>query len=31
MFKNKAQSFFPNNFPSFNSQMIVAGKEYKKN
>ena len=31
MFKNKAQSFFPNNFPSFNSQIIVAGKEYKKN
>jgi len=31
MFNNKAQSFFPNNFPSFNSQIIVAGKEYKKN
>jgi hypothetical protein len=31
MFKNKAQSFYPNNFPSFNSQVTVAGKEYKKN
>lgn len=31
MFKNKAQSFYPNNFPSFNSQITVAGKEYKKN
>jgi len=31
MFKNKAQSFYPNNFPSFNYQITVAGKEYKKN
>jgi hypothetical protein len=31
MFKKKAQSFYPNNFPSFNSQVTVAGKEYKKN
>ena len=31
MFKNKAQSFYPNNFPNFNSQITVAGKEYIKN
>jgi hypothetical protein len=31
MFKNKAQSFYPNSFPSFSSQITVAGKEYKKN
>lgn len=31
MFKNKAQKFYPNNFPSFDSQITVAGKEYKKN
>lgn len=31
MFNKKAQSFFPNNFPSFYSQITVAGKEYIKN
>ena len=31
MFNKKAQSFFPNNFPSFNSQITVAEKEYIKN
>src|ERR1700683_3578142 len=31
MFKNKAERFNPNNFPSFNSQIIIAGNEYKKN
>jgi len=31
MFKNKAQKFYPNNFPSFDSQITVAGKEYRKN
>jgi hypothetical protein len=31
MFKNKTQSFYSNNFPNFNSQITVAGKEYIKN
>jgi len=31
MFKNKVQNFYPKNFPSFNSQIIVAEKEYIKN
>jgi hypothetical protein len=31
MFKNKAERFNSNNFPSFNSQIIIAGNEYKKN
>lgn len=31
IFKNKAQSFYPNNFPSINSQITRAGKRYIKN
>jgi len=31
MFTNKALNFNPKNFPSFNSRIIVAGKEYIKN
>ena len=31
MFKNKAQRFNPKNFPSFNTQIIIARNEYKKN
>jgi hypothetical protein len=31
MFKNKAQRFNPNNFPTFNTQIIIARNEYKKN
>jgi hypothetical protein len=31
MFKNKAQSFYTNNFPSFNSQITRAGELYIKN
>ncbi len=31
MFKNKAQSFYSNNFPSINSQITKAGKRYIQN
>jgi hypothetical protein len=31
MFKNKAQSFYSNNFPSINSQITRAGKRYIRN
>jgi hypothetical protein len=31
MFKNKAQSFYSNNFPSIESQILRAGKRYIKN
>jgi hypothetical protein len=31
MFKNKAQSFYSNNFPSINSQITRAGKLYIRN
>ena len=31
MFKNKAQSFYSNNFPDINSRIEKAGKRYIKN
>ena len=31
MFNNKVKNFYTNNFPNFNTQLRVAGEEYKKN
>jgi len=31
IFINKAQNFYPKNFPSINSRIIIAGEEYRKN